>query len=59
MKARINLVAALTVVAFAVSSFAPVSAVGQVTPNTPISKKEFKALLKTAKEPPEHRKVAE
>ena len=58
MKTRIHLFAVLTIAVFAVSSFAPV-VVAQGTPNTPISKKEFKALLKTAKGPSEHRTIAE
>jgi hypothetical protein len=58
MKTRIHLFAVLTVAVLAVSSLAPVVA-AQGTLTTSISKAEFKALLKTAKEPSEHHKIAD
>ena len=54
---RINLLAALTILALALSSFVPVSMAEEHKPA--LSKQELKVLLKTAKEPPEHRKIAE
>jgi hypothetical protein len=57
--ARVNLVAVLMVAMVAVSSFVPVSLTAQSAQTETISKREFKTLLKTAKEPPEHRKIAE
>jgi hypothetical protein len=59
MQTRTNLLTVLTFAVLAVSSLSPVVVVAQGTPGTPISKKEFKALLKTAKEPSELRKIAE
>lgn len=54
---RINLIAALTVIFLALSSFVPVSMAAN---NKPVlTKNELKVLLRTAKEPPEHRKIAE
>jgi hypothetical protein len=53
---RINLLAALTIIALALSSFIPVSMAAK---KPVISKKELKTLLKTAKEPVEHQKIAE
>ena len=54
---RINLLAALTIITLGLSSFVPVSAAAKNNPA--ISKKELRVLLRTAKEPPEHRKIAE
>ena len=55
---RPSLVIAAAIVALTMLSIAPAYSVGQE--NKPVvTKKEFKALLKTAKEPSEHRKVAE
>lgn len=54
---RMNLLAALAIIALALSSFAPVSIAEKDKPV--ISKKELKTLLKNAKEPVEHRKIAE
>lgn len=54
---RINLVATLMVIALSLSSFVPVSVAAKN--KTTLSKKELKVLLRTAKEPPEHRKIAE
>ena len=54
---RINLLAALTIIALALSSFTPIAMAEKHKPV--LSKKELKVLLKTAKEPPEHRKIAE
>lgn len=54
---RINLLAVLTIVALTVVTFAPASMAADK--NTTISKKELRVLLKTAKEPVEHRKIAE
>ena len=51
-----NLVGAL-IVSVALASFSPASFAAEK--QTTLSKKEFKVLLKTAKEPPEHRKIAE
>jgi len=59
MQTRTNLLTVLTLAVLVVSSLSPVAAVAQGTPSMPISKKEFKTLLKTAKEPSEHRQVAE
>jgi hypothetical protein len=53
---RINLLALLAIITMALSSFVPTSS---AQANKPISKKELKVLLKTAKEPAEHRKIAE
>jgi hypothetical protein len=54
---RINILAALTIITLALSSFVPVAT---ATKNKPvISKKELKVLLRTAQEPPEHRKIAD
>jgi hypothetical protein len=58
MKTHMHLFAVLTVAVLAVLSF-PAFMSAQGTLNTPVSKKEFKALLKTAKEPSEHRKIAD
>jgi len=54
---RINLLAILTVIALALSSFIPVATAAKNKPA--LSKKELKVLLRTAKEPPEHRRIAE
>ena len=54
---RINLLAILTIIALALSSFVPVAMAAKN--NAVLSKKELKVLLRTAKEPPEHRKIAE
>lgn len=54
---RINLLAALTIITLTLSSFVPVSMAAKNKPT--VSKKELKVLLRTAKEPPEHRKIAE
>ena len=54
---RINLLLALTIIALVLSSFAPFSMASNN--KQVISKKEFKALLRTAKEPPEHQKIAD
>lgn len=55
--ARINLLAALAIVVLASSSFIPAA---MATENKPVlTKKQLKVLLRTAKEPPEHRKIAE
>jgi hypothetical protein len=54
---RINLLAILTIVALALSSFVPVA---MATKNKPVlTKKELKVLLKTASEPADHQKIAE
>jgi len=54
---RVTLFALLTIIALALSSFVPIAMAGN---NKPVlSKKELKVLLRTAKEPPEHRKIAE
>lgn len=54
---RINLLAILTMIALAMSSLAPVAMAAK---NKPVlSKKELKVLLRTAKEPSEHRKIRE
>lgn len=53
---RFNLLAALAIVAIALSSLAPVSLAAN---NKTLTKKELKTLLRTAKEPVEHRKIAE
>ncbi len=55
---RINLLAILTIIALALSSFVPL-ATAAAKNNPVLSKKELKVLLKTAKEPAEHRKIAE
>jgi hypothetical protein len=54
---QIHLLAALTIITLALSSFVPVSMAAKSKPV--LSKKELKVLLRTAKEPPEHRKIAE
>lgn len=54
---KFNLIAALTIVALALLSFVPVAMAEKHKPV--LSKKELKVLLNTAKEPPEHRKIAE
>jgi hypothetical protein len=54
---RINLLAILMIVALALSSFVPVAMAAKNKPV--ISKKELKVLLRTANEPPQHRKIAE
>lgn len=55
--ARVNLTAVLAVITLTLSSFVPVSFAAK---NKPIlTKHELKVLLRTAKEPPEHRKIAE
>jgi hypothetical protein len=54
---RINLLAILTIIALALSSFVPVAMAAK---NKPVlSKKELKVLLRTAQEPPEHHRIAE
>lgn len=53
---RINLLALLAIITMALSSFVPTSS---AQASKPITKKELKVLLKTAKEPAEHRKIAE
>lgn len=54
---RVTLFALLTIIALALSSFVPIAMAGN---NKPVlSKKELKVLLRTAKEPPEHRRIAE
>lgn len=53
---RISLLAVLAITTVALSSFVATSS-AQV--NKSITKKELKVLLKTAKEPAEHRKIAE
>jgi hypothetical protein len=53
---RINLLAVLVITTVALSSFAATSS---AQANKSITKKELKVLLKTAKEPAEHRKIAE
>ena len=54
---RIHLFAVLTIIALTLSFFVPSS---MAEKNKPVlSKKELKVLLKTAKEPAEHRKIAE
>jgi hypothetical protein len=58
MKTHMHLFAVLTVAVLTVLSF-PALMSAQGTLNAPVSKKEFKALLKTAKEPSEHRKIAD
>lgn len=57
MKARINVFAAVVAVVLALSSFAPFATAAK--DKATISKKELKVLLRTAKEPVEHRKIAE
>ena len=54
---RINLFAALAIIVLALSSLVPVSMASNNT--QVISKKEFKVLLRTAKEPLEHQKIAQ
>ena len=56
MKTRINFVAVLTIITLALSFFVPVALAQS---SKPISKKELKVLLKTAKDPADHRKIAE
>lgn len=52
-----RILVALTIITLVLSSFVPISMAS--TKTQVISKKEFKVLLRTAKEPPEHRKIAE
>lgn len=55
---RPSLVIAAAIVALTMLSIAPAYSVGQE--NKPVvTKKEFKALLKTAKEPADHQKIAQ
>ena len=54
---RINLLVSLTIITLALSSFVSVSMASNDKPV--ISKREFKVLLRTAKEPPEHQKIAQ
>lgn len=54
---RINLFAALAIIVLALSSLVLVSMASNNT--QVINKKEFKVLLRTAKEPPEHQKIAQ
>jgi hypothetical protein len=54
---QINVTAALMIVTLALSSFVPVSMAANS--KSVISEKQLKALLKTAKEPADHRKIAE
>ncbi|MGA7791898.1 MAG: hypothetical protein WCA19_02590 [Candidatus Acidiferrales bacterium] len=54
---RISLLALLTIIALALSSFVPVAMAAKN--KSALSKKELKVLLRTAKEPPEHRKIAD
>jgi hypothetical protein len=56
MKTRFNLFAVLTIITLALSLFVP-SSIAQTSKS--INKNELKVPLKTAKEPPEHRKIAE
>ena len=53
---RINLLLTLTIITLTLLSFVPVSMASNSKPV--ISKREFKVLLRTAKEPPEHQKIA-
>ncbi len=54
---RINLLAILSIIALALSSFVPVAMAAK---NKPVlTKKELKVLLKTASEPADHQKIAE
>jgi hypothetical protein len=57
MKISMNSLVAELIVAVALVSFSPASFAEEK--QATLSKKEFKVLLKTAKEPPEHRKIAE
>jgi hypothetical protein len=57
MKISVNNLVAALIVAVALASFSPASFAEEK--QTTFSKEEFKILLKTAKEPPEHRKIAE
>lgn len=59
MKIRINVIAAVTVAILAMSSTLPLSLAASDSQSKPISKNELKVLLKTAKEPADHRKIAE
>ena len=59
MKIRINVIAAVTVAILAMSSTLPLSLAASDSQSKPISKTELKVLLKTAKEPADHRKIAE
>jgi hypothetical protein len=54
-----RLQAVLVIIALALAPFASVYLAAAQTKSTTISKKELKVLLKTAKEPADHRKVAE
>jgi len=59
MKAsRTNLLAFLIILAMSFSSFVP-AAIAAGNKTEVLSKKELKVLLRTAREPPEHRKIAE
>ena len=53
---RINLLLTLTIITLTFLSFVPISMAS--TNKQVISRKEFKVLLRTAKEPPEHQKIA-
>ena len=57
MKISMNSFVAALMVAVALVSFSPASFAEEK--QATLSKQEFKVLLKTAKEPPEHRKIAE
>jgi hypothetical protein len=56
MKSTRNPLAALTIIAILFTSAVRVSVAAD---NKPLTKHELKELLKTAKEPPEHRRIAE
>ena len=56
-RTRINLLAALTIIALALSSFVPLAMAANDKPV--LTKKELKVLLKTASEPADHQKIAE
>jgi hypothetical protein len=56
MKRTRNLLAALTIIAMLFAFAVPFSFPAD---NKPLTKHELKELLKTAKEPPEHRRIAE
>lgn len=55
---RPSFVIAAAIIALTMSSIGPAYSVGQESKPV-ITKKEFKALLKTAKEPADHQKIAE
>jgi hypothetical protein len=57
MKISVNNLVVSLIVAVALVSASPASFAEEK--QTTLSKEEFKVLLKTAKEPPEHRKIAE